>query len=189
MNEFTTVFSIITDSKYDIIPTDFLFSIMCSFAFIILGIIFLISIIFKLKPNKLLYILLIVFPILIILNTLMVLPKFKKLKSDYNELKNIYYTNNYKIVEGKINLIHEQPKSGHTKGDIIKINNILFEIDSSSSGTFSYGKTISNNGLLQKDVYVKIYYIPYKELSDNLKYLSNLNEGDGHIIRIDIKKK
>ena len=63
------------------------------------------------------------------------------LKNEYTELTNIYLNNDYKVVEGPVNVVHREPEGGHDTGDIITINGVEFEF-SCFSDTFGYNKTI-----------------------------------------------
>ena len=85
------------------------------------------------------------------------------------ELIEAYYSDNYEIVEGIVEVLHQQPKSGHDSGDVVRINqrDIVFSYFRS---TPAYRQTISHGGVLKDGVYAKIYL--YK----------------GDILRIDIPK-
>ena len=84
-----------------------------------------------------------------------------------NEFIEAYYSDNYEIIEGVIEVLHQQPKSGNDSGDLIRINEKEIEFSYFSS-TPAYHQTISNGGVLRDGVYAKIYL--YK----------------GKILRIDI---
>ena len=86
-----------------------------------------------------------------------------------HQLIDAYYSDNYEIVEGVIEVLHQQPKSGHDSGDLIRIDHVEIEFSYFSSSP-AYTQTLSHGGVLADDVYAKIYF--YK----------------GHILRIDIPK-
>lgn len=77
-----------------------------------------------------------------------------------NDLVSAYRNNQYKVVEGTVHVLYEQPKSGHTKGDIISIDGKEFEINYFIR-TRAYHKTISHGGALNEGVYARVYH--YKE--------------------------
>ncbi len=78
-------------------------------------------------------------------------------KDTVNTWLKIYNKKQYEIVEGPVEVISEQPKNGHAKGDIIRIRGIEFEIDYFVV-TPTYRKTISHGGALKHGEYVKVYY-------------------------------
>ena len=65
--------------------------------------------------------------------------------NEYNSFVEIYQNKEYQIVEGVVKVLHEQPESGHDRGDVIKIGQVLFEL-SCFSNTFAYNKTIVFGG-------------------------------------------
>src|SRR5262249_30672749 len=46
-----------------------------------------------------------------------------------NSLVMAYREEQYQIVEGQVQVLHEQPATGHTKGDIITVNGKPFEVN------------------------------------------------------------
>lgn len=86
-----------------------------------------------------------------------------------NELTGAYYSDNYEIIEGIVEVLHQQPKSGHDSGDLIRINHKEIEFSYFGS-TPAYHQTISHGGVLENGVYVRLYL--YK----------------GNILRIDVSK-
>lgn len=90
------------------------------------------------------------------------------LKSDFNTLAKLYKNKHYKVVEGVVNVIYEQPKSGHDKGDIIKINGKEFEINYFVM-THAYSQTIAHGGVLKEGVYAKVFYYDDKILRIDVK--------------------
>jgi hypothetical protein len=86
-----------------------------------------------------------------------------------NEIIEAYYSDNYEIIEGTAEVLHQQPKSGHDSGDLIRINQKEIEFSYFRS-TPAYNQTVSHGGVLKDGVYVRIYL--YK----------------GNILRIDVPK-
>lgn len=84
------------------------------------------------------------------------------------KLVSIYKSGLYQVSEGIVNVLHRQPRSGHTKGDIISINGQKLEINYYIK-TEGYSRTISHGGSLREGVYAKVYH--YK----------------GKILRVDIR--
>jgi hypothetical protein len=92
---------------------------------------------------------------------------------EYQELLSIYNNHQYRIAEGVVHVLHQQPASGHDEGDIIVIGETELEINFFVV-TFGYKDTIAHNGVLREGVYARIYY------TDRGMY-------DTTILRIDIK--
>lgn len=90
-----------------------------------------------------------------------------------SELLEIYNTEQYKIAEGYVDVLHEQPDSGHDDGDMVEIGGTKFVIDNFTP-TSSYDMTIAKGGVLKEGVYAKVYYHRY--------------DYDNKIIRIDIRR-
>lgn len=86
-----------------------------------------------------------------------------------DRLLDAYQQKQYEIVEGPVEVLHQQPKTGHSKGDIIKVNGQQFEVDYFYA-TPAYHNTIAHKGVLNAEAYVRIYYY------------------DGEILRVDIRK-
>ena len=80
-----------------------------------------------------------------------------------------YHSGNYKIMEGIVQVLHQQPKEGHDSGDLVRINGREIEFSYFRS-TPAYHQTISHGGILKEGAYAKVYL--YK----------------GKILRIDIPK-
>ena len=53
--------------------------------------------------------------------------------------------------------MHEQPATGHTKGDIITVNGKQFEVNYFHL-TPAYRNTLAHSGVLNSGVYARIYY-------------------------------
>jgi len=49
-----------------------------------------------------------------------------------NNLVRAYQEGQYQIVEGQVQVLHQQPVTGHTKGDIITVNGKQFEMPTSN---------------------------------------------------------
>jgi len=86
-----------------------------------------------------------------------------------NGLVSAYRSGQYQVVEGQVQVLHEQPATGHTKGDIITVNGKQFEVNYFYL-TPAYRQTLAHCGVLASGVYARIYY-------DN-----------GEILRVDIRK-
>lgn len=104
-----------------------------------------------------------------LIGILMSTPINLMLRSELNNLVKLYENKSYKVVEGVVSVIHEQPKSGHDKGDIITINGKEFEINYFVM-THAYSQTIAHGGVLKEGVYAKVFYY------------------DDRILRIDVKE-
>ena len=90
-----------------------------------------------------------------------------------SELLEVYNTEQYKIAEGYVNVLHKQPAYGHDDGDMVEIDGTKFVIDNFTP-TSSYDMTITNGGVLKEGVYARVYYHRY--------------DYDNKIIRIDIRR-
>jgi hypothetical protein len=86
-----------------------------------------------------------------------------------NSLVSAYRQRQHQMVEGQVQVLHEQPVTGHTKGDIITVNGRQFEVNYFYA-TPAYRKTLAHGGVLGSGVYARIYY------------------HDGEILRVDIRK-
>jgi hypothetical protein len=80
-----------------------------------------------------------------------------------------YRDKRYEVVEGPVQVLHQQPASGHTKGDVIRVNGKEFEVNYFYA-TPAYHKTIVHNGVLNAGTYARVYYY------------------DGEILRVDIRR-
>ena len=79
-------------------------------------------------------------------------------------------------------MLHEQPATGHTKGDIITVNGKQFEVNYFHL-TPAYHNTLAHGGVLGGSVYARIYYC------NNPRDLSRVPGGSsGEILRVDIRK-
>ena len=86
-----------------------------------------------------------------------------------NRLVNAYQQKQYEIVEGPVQVLHQQPKTGHSKGDIVEVKGKQFEVNYFLA-TPAYHKALAHGGALGVGTYARIYYY------------------DGEILRIDIRK-
>ena len=86
-----------------------------------------------------------------------------------NSLVRAYQEGQYQVVEGQVQVLHQQPVTGHTKGDIITVNEKQFEVNYFYA-TPAYRNTLAHGGVLGSDVYARLYYY------------------NGEILRVDIRK-
>jgi len=86
-----------------------------------------------------------------------------------NNLVRAYGDGRYQVVEGQVQVLHEQPVTGHTKGDIITVNGKQFEVNYFYL-TPAYRNTLAHGGVFASGVYARIYY------------------HNGEILRIDIRR-
>ena len=84
-------------------------------------------------------------------------------------LVNAYQQKQYQVVEGPVEVLHQQPATGHSKGDIVAVNGEQFEVNYFYA-TPAYRKTLAHGGVLSAGVYARIYYY------------------SGEILRVDIRK-
>ena len=86
-----------------------------------------------------------------------------------NGLVRAYRHGQYQVVEGQVQVLHEQPATGHTKGDIITVNGKQFEMNYFYF-TPAYRNTLAHEGVFGSGVYARIYY------------------HNGEILRVDVCK-
>ena len=86
-----------------------------------------------------------------------------------NGLVNAYREKQYQVVEGPIQVLHQQPATGHSKGDIVAVNGQQFEVNYFYA-TPAYRKTLAHGGVLSAGTEACIYYY------------------NGEILRIDIRR-
>lgn len=86
-----------------------------------------------------------------------------------NSLVTVYRERQYQVVEGQVHVLHEQPATGHTKGDIISVNGKQFEVNYFYA-TPTYRNTLAHGGVLGSGVYARLYY------------------HNGEILRVEIRK-
>jgi len=97
------------------------------------------------------------------------LHNFPHMFEHINSLVTAYREQQYQVVEGEVQVLHEQPATGHTKGDIISVNGKQFEVNYFYA-TPAYRNTIAHGGALGSGVYSRLYY------------------HNGEILRVDIRK-
>ena len=85
------------------------------------------------------------------------------------ELVNAYREKQYQIVEGRVQVLHQQPATGHSKGDIVAVNGQQFEVNYFYA-TPAYRNTLAHHGVLSAGTYARIYCY------------------NGEIVRIEIRK-
>jgi len=85
-----------------------------------------------------------------------------------NKLVGAYHDKRYEVVEGPVEVLHQQPATGHSKGDVIRVNGKEFEVNYYLA-TPAYNKTIAHKGALNAGTYARIYYY------------------EGEILRVDIR--
>jgi hypothetical protein len=86
-----------------------------------------------------------------------------------NGLVRAHRDGQYQVVEGPVQVLYEQPATGHTKGDIITVNGKQFEVNYFYL-TPAYRNTLAHGGVLGGGVYARLYYY------------------HGEILRVDIRK-
>ena len=86
-----------------------------------------------------------------------------------NSLVRAYRDGQYQVAEGQVQVLHEQPATGHTRGDIITVNGKQFEVNYFYA-TPAYRNTLAHGGVLQSGVDARLYYY------------------NGEILRVDIRK-
>jgi hypothetical protein len=86
-----------------------------------------------------------------------------------DRLMSAYQQKQYQIVEGPVQILHQQPATGHTKGDVIALKGEQFEVNYFYA-TPAYRNTLAHGGVLGAGVYARIYYY------------------NGEILRVDIRK-
>lgn len=98
-------------------------------------------------------------------------------KNKYTRLQNVYDSQQYKITEGIVHVLHTQPAGGHDIGDIIRVGDVEFEINAFAIA-FGYTRTLAHGGALTEGTYVRIYY----DYDDSAEYDKIT------ILRVDVKK-
>jgi len=85
------------------------------------------------------------------------LPLFQISITKINSLLDIYRNGRSHVIEGVISVKHEQPASGHTKGDVITIGGKEFEVNQFLV-TPGYKTTICHGGALRQGVHARLHY-------------------------------
>jgi hypothetical protein len=86
-----------------------------------------------------------------------------------NGLLEAYEKGRYQVVEGEVRVVHQQPATGHTKGDIVAVDGAEFEVNYFLA-TLAYRNTIAHGGALRAGAYARVYHV------------------NGEILRLDIRK-
>ena len=84
---------------------------------------------------------------------------YNNISKIYDKIVEIDKKNLWDTAEGIISLKFEQSESGHTKGDIIQINDKTFEIDyydARPEKVFGYNIPVSKGGILKNNLYVRL---------------------------------
>ena len=97
------------------------------------------------------------------------LHNFPHMFGHIDQLVNAYQQKQYQIVEGPVQVLHQQPKTGHSKGDIVSVNGTQFEVNYFLA-TPAYCKTLAHGGVLSAGTDARIYYY------------------NGEIVRVDVRK-
>ena len=85
------------------------------------------------------------------------LHNFPRAFGHINSLVSAYRDGRYQVVEGPVQVLHTQPATGHTKGDVIAVNGKQFEVNYFYA-TPAYCKTLAHGGVLRAGSYARIYY-------------------------------
>jgi hypothetical protein len=97
------------------------------------------------------------------------LHNFPHIFGHIDSLVTAYRERQYQVVEGPVQVLHEQPVTGHTKGDVIMVNGKQLEVNYFYA-TPAYRNTIARGGVLRSGVYARLCY------------------HNGEILRVDIRK-
>jgi hypothetical protein len=97
------------------------------------------------------------------------LHNFPHVLEHIHRLVGAYRHGQYEIVEGEVQVLHQQPATGHTSGDRIAVIGKQFEVNYFYA-TPAYRKTIAHGGVLAAGVYARIYYY------------------EGEILRLDVRR-
>lgn len=92
-----------------------------------------------------------------------------------NMLISAYKNGQFRVVEGEVHVLHTQPSSGHTKGDIIRINGQEFEVNFFVH-TPAYSRTISHGGVLRQGTYARVYHQKGKILRIDIRNPVNMRK-------------
>jgi len=92
---------------------------------------------------------------------LLVVPSGSDMKDRQDHILKPFYTEKHVITEGVVRVFREQPKGGHALGDLITVDNQVFEINYFRASPF-YKQTIAYGGYLKEGAYVKLYHVKNK---------------------------
>jgi hypothetical protein len=98
------------------------------------------------------------------------LHNFSHVFGHVNGLVDAYKQQRYEIAEGDVKVLHSQPATGHTKGDVIRVGGAQFEINYFYA-TPAYHNTIAHGGVLKESTRVRLYHY------------------NGEILRVDVEKQ
>ena len=93
---------------------------------------------------------------------------FPRAFGQIDDLVAAYRSGRYEVVEGPVKVLHLQPATGHTRGDVIVVGGGEFEVNYFLA-TPAYRDTLAHGGVLKEGVYARIYH------------------RGGAILRVDIK--
>ncbi len=79
-------------------------------------------------------------------------------RAERNGLVSAYLDRDHEVVEGTVQVLHQQPRSGHDRGDTVKIDDRQFEINYYRK-TAAYHTTLAHGGLLQDGVLARVSHI------------------------------
>ena len=85
------------------------------------------------------------------------LHNFPQVFGHINQLVNAYQQKQYQSVEGPVEVLHQQQATGHSKGDVIRVNGQQFEVNYFYA-TPAYHNTIAHKGVLNAGAYARIFY-------------------------------
>lgn len=85
-----------------------------------------------------------------------------KFEEKFQQYKKLYENKNYQVIEGIVEVLYEQPASGHAPGDKIKINDEIFEFSYFIANALYYHNTIAHNGVLIHGRNVRLHHIDNK---------------------------
>ena len=98
------------------------------------------------------------------------LHNFPRMYGHIAALTDAYEHKRFKVAEGIVTVLHEQPEHGHSSGDRIVVGGKTFEVDYFHA-TPAYRQTIAHGGALRAGTYARIGYV------------------DGDIVRVEIRKR
>jgi len=84
--------------------------------------------------------------------------------SIYRSLQTAYDQGMYQIVEGAVEVSYAQPAGCNETGDLIRIDNVEFEINYCHGAPFSYNQAIENNGVLTEGAIARVYFTEGKTI-------------------------
>jgi len=86
-----------------------------------------------------------------------VLHDFPRAFGHIDDLVDAYREQRYAIAEGDVKVLHVQPASGHSKGDIIRIGDVELVVDYYYA-TPAYRQTIAHGGVLKENAHARVYH-------------------------------